>query len=160
MEKLKQLNVKLVLMIVLLIPFLSNCVEKRIESLKIGLVVDLSGYTAAFGKGTANSVELLKEKFKDVEFYIEDSKGDPKIGLNATNKLLNINKVDLIYCDLSTVSNAINPILVQRKKALIATVYLKSLLTVNPYAIRNLPSAEDDCRLLLGYLTQNKVKKQ
>lgn len=150
-------NVVLKFTIVLFSLFLFGCNSNKSDKLKIGLVVDLSGYTAAFGQGSANAVELLKEKYPDVEFYIEDSKGEPKTGISQANKLLNVYDVDLIYCDLSTVSNAINPILQEKGKVLMATVYLDNLLKINEYAIRNLPSAQSDCELLINFLNVNNL---
>lgn len=150
----KGFSISIVLISFLIVIF-AGCEGDESNKLRIGAVVDLTGYAAAFGQSTANSIELLKEKYPDVEFFVEDSKADPKVGVNAANKLLNVNKVDLIYCDLSTVSSAINPILENKGKILMATVYLKSLLMNNQFAIRNLPSAEDDCELLLDYLQSN-----
>lgn len=134
--------------------FAMGAAQKHEEEIRIGAVIALTGYGASMGESEKNAIAMLKEKYDDtqVKFFIEDSKSNPKDGVSAVNKLININKVDIVYCDLTTVSNAINPILEKEKKILIACVYLKDLLNINRYAIRNLSTAKQGAKLLLSYL--------
>lgn len=133
--------------------------QKHEEEIRIGAAIALTGYGAAFGESEKNAIAMLKEEYdvKQIKFFIEDNKSNPKDGVSAVNKLININKADIVYCDLTTVSNAINPILAKNKKILIASVYLKSLLDNNRYAIRNLPTGKQESKLLLSYLKKHGV---
>jgi branched-chain amino acid transport system substrate-binding protein len=93
-----------VLLIVLAIGVLSpnNAPETNI---KIGIVTPLTGATAYWGESTSlgaslASTDLAKEGIK-TQFIIEDSQLDPKVALNAAQKLVNVDKVHAIYSEFN-----------------------------------------------------------
>lgn len=135
-----------------------GCRNNTDNKIKVGLLVAQTGYGSSFGESEKNAMELLKKKYPDVEFYLEDNKSDPKQSISAVNKLININKVNIIYTDLTTVANAVNPILANNKIIHISSVYLKSLLTNNKYALRNLPTGIQESDLLFQYINKNNLK--
>jgi len=66
-------------------------------SIRIGVLVDLSGPLATYGNDIKNTLEIAKEDinayFKEkglsykVEFYVEDTRVDPKIALDKVQAL-------------------------------------------------------------------------
>lgn len=148
----------LVMLISLSIIFIPGCTKQEKSQkgkiVKVGAAIALTGYGASFGEVEKNVITILREKIgeQNVQFFLEDTKSNPKDGVVAVNKLLMTHDVDIIYTDLSTIARAISPIVLSKKKILIAVVYLTDLLENNKYAIRNLPTGEDESKLLLEYL--------
>lgn len=129
------------------------------NKIKVGAAIALTGFGSDFGQSEKNAIELLKEKYGDdgkVEFYIEDTKSDVKSGLTVINKLINVDKCDIIYCELSSIVNASSKAIINAEVTLIAPVYLENL-SDNPYAIRNLPSADQENTELINYINSNNI---
>lgn len=120
--------------------------EKR---LKIGFVIALTGEDASAGKPIANTIEILREKYRNVDFFIEDSKSTASAGVNAANKLLSIEDVDLLYCDLSNVASALVPLTEKHNKLFMATVFLQDFISQGRYTIRNFMTIESQARAAL-----------
>ena len=87
----------------LLIP-VTACAEKEAETIKIGVVMDLSGDLAAMGDRMLNGGRMAVEEInaaggvlgKQVELVEEDGKTDPAAGLDRVKKLIEIDGVQVI----------------------------------------------------------------
>lgn len=85
---------------IFLIISLGNC-KKEKESIKVGVVLSLTGVIAPYGQNALNGLELavseLNEKNgidgKKVEIIIEDDNSDPKTATLAVQKLITQNKI-------------------------------------------------------------------
>lgn len=128
------------------------------DTIRIGAAIALTGYGSDFGQSEKNAIALLKEKYGDgkVEFYIEDTQSDVKSGVNAIKKLIDINKCDIIYCELSSIVDATSSIVNKAEATLIAPVYLENLGD-NPFAIRNMPSADQENSALIDFMGRNEI---
>lgn len=129
------------------------------DKIRVGAAIALTGFGSDFGQSEKNAIKLLKEKYGDnnnVEFYIEDSKSDVKSGINAINKLINVHKCDIVYCELSSIVNAASGIVRKADVTLVAPVYLDNL-NENPCAIRNLPSADQENSALIEFICNNNI---
>jgi branched-chain amino acid transport system substrate-binding protein len=90
------------LLIVLAIP--TGCGPKEAETIKIGVVMDLSGDLAPMGARMLNGARLAAEEInaaggvlgKPVELVEEDGKTDPAAGLERVKKLIEIDGVQVI----------------------------------------------------------------
>lgn len=121
-------------------------------SVKIGLLLAQTGFGADFGQSERLVVPLLKKKYGErVQFILEDNKSDAAKGAAAAKKLIDIDNVDLIYCDLTSVANAISPLLRTSRRVLMAAVTLERLTDENPFAIRNIPNIRDEGEMLLSH---------
>lgn len=128
--------------------------EKKI---KIGLLLAQTGFGSVFGQNERQIVPLLDQMYNGkVQFVLEDSKSDAATGVVAARKLLDVDKVDMVYCDLTSVANAISPMLKSSQKVLMAAVCLERLTTDNPFAIRNIPSVKDESELLFRYFREKR----
>lgn len=140
--------------------FLSGCKQNgKSDTIKVGAAIALTGFGSDFGQSELNAIELLKAKYgknSKIEFYIEDSQSDVKSGLNAVNKLVNINKCNIVYCELSSIVDAVSSITSKNKVTLIAPVYLENLKET-PFAIRNLPSADQENVALIRFVIDNNI---
>ncbi len=87
----------------LLIPA-TACAPKEAETIKIGVVMDLSGDLAAMGTRMLNGGKMAVEEInaaggvlgKQVELVAEDGKTDPAAGLERVKKLIEIDGVQVI----------------------------------------------------------------
>lgn len=153
----------------ILFVFLSICLinvgckqKKSSDEIRVGAAIALTGYGSSFGQSEVNAVSLLKEVYGDsvkVEFFVEDTQSDVKTGINAINKLININKCDILYCELSSIVDATASIVRKAEVTMIAPVYLENLKD-NPYAIRNLPSADQENSALIDFLVSEDIPHQ
>lgn len=88
---------------VLLVP-VAACGPAEPETIKIGVVMDLSGDLAPMGARMLNGARLAAEEInaaggvlgKDVELVEEDGKTDPSAGLDRVKKLIEIDGVQVI----------------------------------------------------------------
>ena len=139
---------------------LSGCKQnKTSDNIRIGAAIALTGFGADFGQSENNAIKLLKEKYGEdshIEFFIEDTQSDVKSGINAIKKLINIDKCDIVYCELSSIVDASASIIRKSEVTMIAPVYLENLKE-NPYAIRNLPSADQENTELINYLINSGI---
>ena len=94
----------LVVVALLLLMPLAACGPKEAETIKIGVVMDLSGDLAAMGARMLNGGKLAVEEInaaggvlgKQVELVSEDGKTDPAAGLERVKKLIEIDGVQVI----------------------------------------------------------------
>lgn len=120
---------KTIVVFILFLLCILGCAKKEPKVLKIGVIQPLTGDVASWGKHGRNAMEIaLKEineqggiNGKKVELIFEDSKGDPKEGVNALNKLIDADKVPIVIGDaVSTVSFALVRIANDRKVVLLS----------------------------------------
>lgn len=67
----------------------------------IGAILPLTGDAASYGTSLKRGLDIAFSGY-DVRLYCEDSKGDPKTAVNAVNKLINVDKVELLIGDMFT----------------------------------------------------------
>jgi ABC-type branched-subunit amino acid transport system substrate-binding protein len=85
------------------------------EVVKIGVVFPLTGASAAIGEANLEAVKMaLSEIPKDSKFeyqlFFEDNQGEPRLSSMAAQKLININKVDVLISIFAGPGNVISPI--------------------------------------------------
>jgi branched-chain amino acid transport system substrate-binding protein len=92
------------ILILLLIVEISSCGKQESRTIKIGVLLPLTGSQANFGEMEKNSYEMYREKVnaeggikgKKLEFIYEDDTGKPDVGRAGAEKLINVNEVPLI----------------------------------------------------------------
>lgn len=90
------------------------------ESLKLGLMLPLSGDYAVAGQNMQKGMELAIEKYKKenpdaiIEVVVEDDAYDATKGVSAYNKLVNLDQVDIILMLSTPVIDAIHEDVVAR----------------------------------------------
>ncbi|MBI3573589.1 penicillin-binding protein activator [Candidatus Kaiserbacteria bacterium] len=117
---------------------------------KVGVLLPLSGDGAVYGEPARNIYQIAVDEInatggingKPMELVVEDSKCNGQDSANATQKLINIDKVQVIiggFC--SSESLAAVPVVAQAKVALISAGSSSPKLTaISPYFVRNYPS--------------------
>lgn len=122
------------LAIVLLALFLfaaCNNAKKDKDVIKIGVIAPLTGEAESFGKSMKNGILLLKDSINtngginghNIDFIFEDDKLSAKDGVNAFNKLVNVDKVQaIIGSAASSISLALLPMANKDKIVMISSI--------------------------------------
>jgi len=97
---------------------LSNFNQEK-KTIKIGVILPLTGGQANLGQSAHKAVLLAQEKLGktkyNYEIIIEDDALDPKLTSNAANKLVNVDKVDALISFTSGSGNIVAPIATENK---------------------------------------------
>ncbi len=90
---------------------------KIVQPVKIGVLIPLTGKFANLGEDVKNALELARVDVKSrtgmsLDLVYEDSAADPKVAVEAANKLVQFDKVDLIIAGPGSSANlAVLPVL-------------------------------------------------
>lgn len=123
----------------------NNQTTKKEETVKIGVILSLSGNGSAAGDYTLKGIQLaVKEQNekggllgKKIELDIQDSKGDPKTGIDVVKKMVEGEKPFMIASNTSGVSLAIKPETEKNKIILLGSAATDKLLEGSNYIVRN-----------------------
>jgi branched-chain amino acid transport system substrate-binding protein len=118
--------------------------------IKIGAILPLSGSNATYGNEIKNAIELAIEEVNNsdginsrkLELIYEDDQADPKVGTNAMQKLVNIDKVPIVLGSwVSGVVVSSAPIAEQNKVIVMAEAIAPAITNIGDYIFRIQPSA-------------------
>ena len=95
--------------------FSNISVQNREGIISIGVIAPFSGNYSIRGENDLRGMDfaiedLNKRGINNISVIPEDSAGDPAKAVAAANKLISVNKVDLIYTNLSGVGIAVAPV--------------------------------------------------
>ncbi len=135
--------------------------KKGEETLKIGVVVPLTGNTGILGeftlKGVQHAVDLQNEKGgllnRKIELDIRDSKADPVEGVAVVREMLKQEvKPFLVYSIVSGVNQAIKSETEAGGVILMSAVGTDRFLEGSKYTLRNYISAESNGKVISQFL--------
>src|SRR3989344_5494284 len=139
------------------------------ESVKIGVLLPLTGDGASYGEPARNVFLLAVEEInaaggidgKQLELIIEDSKCNGKDATSATSKLINVDKVEIIlggFCSSESIASA--PLAEAAKVTLFSAGSSSPDLTgISAYFFRNYPSDASQGKVLAEAAIQKGWKK-
>jgi len=143
---------------------------KKIEDIKIGAIQPLTGDVASWGQHGERAMAIALEEInstggihgRPLKLILEDSKGDPKVGVNALNKLIDIDKVPIIIGDaISPVSLSTAPIASKRHVVLLSPGSTAAILTEvgGDFFFRIMPSDSLQSRITADWIINSGYKK-
>lgn len=144
-----------------------GCCKNKEETVKIGVIVPLTGEYGEYGKNIQKALSIALEfiskednKFK-YELIFEDDQAQPKVAVSAVKKLINIDKVKYIIGGFTSASSvAINPIAEKDSVILFSpSSSTPKLSEGTPYFFRNWPSDKVQAKKYAEY-TYNKFQKK
>ncbi len=154
------LTLGIIVVVLLVISVIFSDKERDYESVKLGMVVPLSGAGAVYGdgyiKGANLAIEsLFPDKEKGIEIFVQDSKFDGKASVDAANHLLNINKVDVLVSLFHLPASAINSLAKESKVPHIYEAMTTSMVEESPYTFKSNFDALTGCEELLNFAKNN-----
>lgn len=114
-------------------------------TIKIGLILTLSGNGSAAGDYTLKGIQLaVKEQNekggllgKKIELDVQDSKGDPKTGVDIVKKMVEGDKYFMVCTNSSGVSLAVKPETEKNKIILMGSAATDKLTEAGNFVVRN-----------------------
>jgi len=146
--------------LLLVVLFFSACNTEKKETYKIGSILPLTGDLAVYGKSLQNGMNLALEEYElrnpnEVAFQIiyEDSKADPKLAVSAFEKLVSIDKCNLVLGGFSSSEVlSIAPIAEKNKIVLISpTASSPAITNAGDYIFRTTPSDNFDGEIMAKF---------
>lgn len=134
--------------------YYSTKTETNNKSIKIGVVLPLTGDLSNVGEFMRNSLLL---DTSNIHYIIEDCQGNPKTATTAVNKLINIDKVTCIVTSLSFLSEAVNPIC-EKKNIPHFILSFSPTLVEKSNVIQPFISTRLESQAFVDYIKNNNVK--
>jgi ABC-type branched-subunit amino acid transport system substrate-binding protein len=139
----KKIIIGLVVVILIIVGISLGFNKPSQNTLKIGALYALSGPAAKFGEISAQGVRDAVKYFEEengvkVDLIIEDTANDPKVGVSAATKLIEIDKVKFIVIGTSGITNAVAPIAEKAKVILITDAAGYGLTKDKTFLFQNL----------------------
>jgi ABC-type branched-subunit amino acid transport system substrate-binding protein len=126
------------------------------QTVKIGVVVPLTGNLAFVGEFMKNS--LLLTKSDSVEFLFEDCMGNPKDAVNAAKKLITQNKVNCVVSGLSFISESVNPVCTNQNILHFILSFSPSMID-KQNVVRPFVSSTKEAEMIVSFIKENNYHK-
>jgi branched-chain amino acid transport system substrate-binding protein len=132
-----------------------------ISELHVGFIGGFSGPGKAFGDAARNGFELAREELgsKGIQVTYEDDQFDPKKTVNAFNKLVHHDKVDVIIVLGSTPSAAIAPLAEKQGIPTISWASAKHIAKGRQWVVRSWASGSDEGSALASKARELELKR-
>lgn len=137
------------------------------EPLKFGLAMPLTGSQALFGADQAKAAQWAVQDINakggidghPLEMILLDTQADPRLGINAVNRLINVEKVPVFATAWSAVVKAVAPI-ANRSQVLELSVGANSpeIAKLGDYVYTTYPLADVDVRAQARYARETMKK--
>lgn len=133
------------------------------EPLRVGVVLPLTGGLAEYGTAAKNGIELAMEEhphlFKETKFFYEDDRYESNMALSAYQKLVTIDKVDVMYLWGVGPADAVAPVAEKQKFPVFAVTCRRDIGKGKNYIIRFCYQGQEGGRILLEHLRSKGYKK-
>jgi len=140
-------------------------IEETPATIKIGAVLPLTGRLSYIGQGLLAGLQAAMEEINSKTTYIkfelivEDTKSDLTETITATNKLIDVDKVDAIFVFGNQYSNAIAPITSEREVLQISYTIDPKVAETSPYTFVIFPTYPQEEDLMKRYLNKSRVSR-
>jgi branched-chain amino acid transport system substrate-binding protein len=139
------------------------------QTLKFGLAMPLTGSQSSYGKDQIQAAEWAVADInakggvggKKLEMIVLDTQADPTVGINAVNRLINVDKVPVFVTAWSAVVKAVAPI-ANREKVLELSIGANApeIATLGDFVFTAFPLADVDVTALANYTFKSLGKKR
>ncbi len=152
-----------------------NRLTKQTEAgltLRVGVVLPLTGDLASYGKNAKDGIELAAQELNDmaskggggavrISLVVEDSKGQPQPAVSAFQKLTTVDRVSCVIGDVATSSTlAIAPLANSSKVVLMSPAASAPAITdAGEFVFRVWPSDAFEASVVSDYLEKKPYRK-
>lgn len=148
--------------VLICMPLMAVAEPKSDLDFNVGVIIPLTGDLAEYGSAIKNGFELAAiespEKFSNIKFIYEDSKYDGKTAVSALQKLRTSKSIDVYYLWGVSPTEAMLPIAVSQKLAVIAETTVKDATVGKPLVVRAARTGERIAKALASELARRKVE--
>jgi branched-chain amino acid transport system substrate-binding protein len=164
----KTIKIALVVIAVILIVWIVIAGARKNDSgeLNIGVISTLTGPVQYIGESTMKGAEIAKMKIAKehpelkVNLYHEDSRFDPKTGIDAYNKLRSTHNINALVTMASNVSVAVEPVALKDNVLIVAASTLANgFTTPNDLSFRVTSKVDTGVSVALDYLKKKGLNK-
>lgn len=149
---------KIILIIIVFASFVLwsvNAYPEKSRTVKVGVILPLTGKLAPMGEVERNAMILAMGKVnarsRHLELIFEDGKGNPTEAATIANRLIDIEKVDLLITSTTGASLAVEPITTRAKKNLIAFCMDPDISRKSEYVVRFYEGIKEESDAIIGY---------
>ena len=140
--------------------------EQETETIRIGLLVPLTGGAASYGQNSRQGAKLALEKFKAenpnilVEMVVQDSQGEPATGNRAASQLINLNNVVAVIGDVTSgVTMAVAPTMNTQQVPVISPgASSPNISTAGEYVFRTWPSDKFEAERMAEHISRQGIE--
>ena len=145
-----------IIVIILAVLFSTVWKPEQEEVIKIGAVLPLSGPGSFFGEETMKGMELCNEEANLTIIY-EDSQTNPSVGVSAFQKLVDVDKINIVITAFSSISNAIVPVAKEKNVPIIMTLVSAEEVAKKggELVFRYFTSGEQEAPIIANYAIKN-----
>lgn len=139
------------------------------QTLRFGLAMPLSGSQSSYGKDQIKATEWAVEDInkkggvngKKLEVIVLDTQADPTVGINAVNRLINVEKVPVFVTAWSAVVKAVAPV-ANRDKVLELSIGANApeISRLGDYVYTAFPLADVDVTAVANYTAKTLHEKR
>ena len=140
----------------------------RADIVRFGAILPLTGLSAAVGTQQMRGIQFAVDKANaaggvrgnKIEVLFEDNEASPDRSIQSFNKLVDQQKVPMIFTAYSGPSLAMAPLATRKKILLVnAGAQTDKLAVASPYLVNTVPTIGDEVRTLSQYLIgQGKIR--
>ena len=132
--------------------------------IKVGVILPLTGDLASLGENAKNGAmlayqNLSAEKQKNIQLLFEDDQFKPQNTVSAFNKLVDIDKVNIVICFTSGPCNAVAPLAEQKQVPLIAVASDPKIQRDKKFVVRLEIAPSEEAKQLLNHLQAQDYKR-
>ena len=141
---------------------LTGQVSKK-ETIKIGIITDLTGPAAYWGESSRVGAEIAAEEMRkegyDVELIYEDYQLDATKALSSAQKLVNIDNVDAIYAEFNPAAISVGSFLKEKNVLFVYDAAVISSLEGNDLAFKTYLDYKEGCKQVAEEFKEEGVNK-
>lgn len=157
--KKKIISIVLLIALISSLVVISGCGKKDEKVIKIGAILPLTGRFSAYGVEEMRGMQLAENEINEnngingnkLKIINEDSKGDSKLGISAFHKLVNVDKVKIVFTSLTGVSLAVKPLSVEKDIFQNSFAMTEDIPMDADNVFRIYPSLEKEGKALITY---------
>ena len=156
------LGVVVALFIIVAAWYYTSQPEVRAETVTVGVIGPFTGPLAQYGEAYRNGVLMAMQDFEtekyNIEFIFEDSEYDTAKAVGAYQKLVNVDKVDLVMDWGAATGYGIAPLVDGAGVPLIAFSVDPDVVKSSQYIVRQFYSPDDWAEVMWGHFRANNQK--
>ena len=133
--------------------------------IRFGAVLPMTGSYALIGEGEQKGLSLAVQELNSsqdkyqFELQVEDSKGTAADGVNGAQRLLDMEGIDFMFTSLTSVSQAISPMVKERNALLVIYGMDESMADASQGILRIYPGIREEGRQILDVVDGIPSKK-